>query len=172
MTTFVNAVYNCVYAASFLVGCDVCAYMHLIAVSPSLFKHLRRSLILYFFPQGPAASAAAHALDCVVASCADASSKQQQQQQQDEAEQQQQEHPQQKEQEEQQKQEKCLSADALHVIHSAADLLIKSVEPSRYRSQETMIKLFSYNCLQPIYHIIDNWNAGKLSPQGVRLPLL
>lgn len=64
-------------------------------------------------------------------------------------------------------QNRVLSPAELQVVRAAADLLCKCVEPSRYRSQEIMIQILSYTEVQPVYHVVDDWNAGRLSPEGV-----
>ncbi|CDJ40855.1 histone deacetylase interacting domain-containing protein, putative [Eimeria tenella] len=60
------------------------------------------------------------------------------------------------------KEEKDFSEEVKTLAAAAADLLSRNISPCRFRSQELMIQLMSYKWLQPLYGVLDDWNAGRL----------
>ncbi|CDJ63805.1 LOW QUALITY PROTEIN: histone deacetylase interacting domain-containing protein, putative [Eimeria necatrix] len=60
------------------------------------------------------------------------------------------------------KEEKGFSEEVKTLAAAAADLLSRNISPCRFRSQELMIQLMSYKWLQPLYGVLDDWNAGRL----------
>lgn len=65
------------------------------------------------------------------------------------------------------KEEKDFSEEVKTLAAAAADLLSRNISPCRFRSQELMIQLMSYKWLQPLYGVLDDWNAGRLFKDDV-----